>query len=211
MPLITRHRNDSWLTKARRYLLEGYQRLIELPGAWKTVLGFGKKWGSCSSKEAGPVEVPARTVRGVEWSSRTSRIFGPLLRFKHWEVAPSWLNLNLVLVPRVGKNMASGCCPTKLWVRSHFSKGTRVLLENEWVLDDPRIHKCEIDIPCFPFLYIKLIHSNSMILRLCSLHLRGWQFFSPWGFIWQLPKTKWLLRLERSMPITVVSGGEEKA
>lgn len=131
-----------------------------------------------------------------------------MFRFKHWEAAISWLNLNLVPVPWVGKSMAPGYCPTKLWVRSHFSKGTRELIENEWVLDNPRIHKCEIDIPCFLVLYIKLIHSNSMILSLCSLHLRGWQFFPPRDFIDNSPRQN--AQTERSMPMTVVSDGEEK-
>ena len=73
------------------------------------------------------------------------------------------------------------------WGKSHFSKGIRVLLENEWLLGNPNIYKCEIYIPYFPILDIKFTHSNSMILSSSS----NWQdaIFSSMGFTWPLPRT----------------------
>lgn len=73
------------------------------------------------------------------------------------------------------------------WGKSHFSKGIRVLLENEWILGNPNIYQCEIYISYFPILDIKFTHSNSMILSSSSNW--GVAIFYSVGFTWPLPRT----------------------
>lgn len=187
MLLVTRHRTESLLTKTIRNLLEGYQRLIELPGAWKTVLELWQEIRQLQWQRSRTCRGPSRNCL---WG-RTSRTFGPMFRFEHWKAAPSWLNLNLVLVSWVGKSMALGYCPTKLWVRSHFSKGTRVLIE-KWMgarlYQNPQMWNWYSLLSSFVYKTYTFKFNDSEPLFLAP---EGMATFSSQKFHWQLSKTKY--------------------
>lgn len=141
----------------------------------------------------------------MEWSSRTFWLFNLMVRFNTGKGAPSWLNLKLRLISRVGNGMASDRVQR---VRNRFLKEIRA--DRKWM--NAGQHK-------YPPMWNQYSWLPSSGYKMYTFKIsdsepfpwqrRGWQFFYFLGFHWTTPENIIITQTERPILIIMISKRRE--